>query len=118
MTDNDVSTTLFFLKAKSLSSECGSLDFNDVKVFLEPVDSDNINNLSGERPLGELNFYQPNDVTLLINLKVDVFNRLISLLMDNLDNLSLGFSIPDWTDKTCKILPIIQYKLFYQLENS
>lgn len=106
----------FLLLGSSFESELGSIAGNAFTVSLREVTNESLQTLAEERPVGSINFYDPNDVYITLNLNTRVFDKIIAACATRFSGLSLRISVPEWDDKTAKMLPLLSYQIRHEVE--
>ena len=106
----------FWLKGTACRSDFGTYSFESVRANLSSVDSNCLENLVGDYPLGLINYYEPEFVNINLPLKSQIYNNLLSLIASDIKLLNIRVAIPIWKVKEAKVLPILKYQLIYKKE--
>lgn len=108
----------FWLKGTACKSEFGTYSFESVRVNLSSVDSNCLENLVGDRPLGSINYYDSEFVNINLSIMPQIYSNLLSLIASDIELLNIRVAIPVWKVKEAKVLPILKYQLIYEKEAS
>lgn len=113
----EISNPNFSLLLGPSESEFGTIAFNRGVASVNRASNESLQNLEGDKPLGSINYYDPEYTGLTVNVNESLYDNLLSLLSD-LRCLSLRVSIPSLDDKDVKCLPILSYQLVYKQDSS
>ncbi|MBL4782647.1 MAG: hypothetical protein JKX92_10430 [Porticoccaceae bacterium] len=110
-----ISSPSFNLSVGPSESEYGTISFNNGAVSIYKISNEALQNLEGEKPLGSINYYDPEHSGITLNLNESLYQNLIGLL-SGLRGLSLRVSFPSLDNKEVKCLPLLSYQLIYKQE--
>ena len=115
--DYDVTEDMsFWLIGAACKSEFETYSFESVRINLISVDYHCLEYLQGERPLGLINYYDPENVQINLSLKPQIYNNLLSLIAGDISLLDIRIAIPVWKEKEAKVLPVLKYQVVYKQE--
>ena len=110
-----VSNPSFSLLLGPSESEHGNISFSNGVVSIHKISNDALQNLEGEKPLGAINYYDPEYTGISLNLNESLYNNLVCLL-SGVSGLTLRVSVPTIDNKEIKCLPLLSYQLIYKKE--
>lgn len=110
-----ISNPCFNLAVGRCQSEYGTISLSKGVVYVSNTSNEALQNLEGEKPLGSINYYDPDFCGISLNLNELLYQNLIGLL-SNFSRLSLRVSFPTLDDKEVKCLPLLSYQLVYKEE--
>jgi len=112
----DRSNPELYLGCDAGESEYGSISFDSASLCINSTTKENIEELSGERPLGGINFYDKKVANIHIEVEEEFLKKLLLFLARDVRNLEVRVSIPQYEDKESKYLPLLSYQLTYSKE--
>lgn len=110
-----ISSPVFNLLVGPSESEYGTISFNSGAVSICKISNEALQSLEGEKPLGSINYYDPEYSGITLNLNDSLYQNLIGLL-SSLSGLSLRISFPSLDNKKVKCLPLLSYQFIYKQE--
>jgi hypothetical protein len=110
----DITNTSVHLRSGPCTSEHGTFSFGSMALYINHIEEDQIQNLIGESPLGMINYYEESCPTVSLNLTTQLMSYLLPLVANDLNGLSIRVSIPIWSNKDVKCLPLMDYQVAYE----
>jgi hypothetical protein len=111
-----ISSPSFNIFSKSSESEYGTFSYQEATIFIEQADENELQNLIGEFPVGNINYYDSARTFITLKINDKIYNNLLVLLTSNIKFLSIKVAIPVWDDKEAKCLPLLKYQITYKEE--
>jgi hypothetical protein len=110
----DVSSFNFSLFTDAAESEYGTVKFEKSVINISEEVDDNLQQLKGRAPLGSINYYETEQAHINITLNTRLYNSILNLLNNCIDNLEVKVAIPVWENSEAKVLPLLKYQVSYQ----
>jgi hypothetical protein len=102
----------FIIVGQHCSSEYGTHNFKKTVLNVFVVEEELIQNLKGDYPLGSIQYYEEDCVSLNINITEKLLSHLLPFIANDLSGLKVRVSIPDLNFINC--LPLMDYQVFYE----
>ena len=110
----NISEMQFFILCGHCSSEYGTYSFQNTRLQITADNEETIQNLTGNYPLGSINYYADECPTINLNITEKLYNHIFPFIVRDLSGLRVRITIPDWADKEAKCLPLTDYQVFYE----
>ena len=114
----EISSPSFNVLANFSESEHGTYSFVKATINVELAQDNSLQNLEGEFPLGSINYYDQERTFITIRLSNKIYDKLMFLLVNNINNLCIKFALPVWDNPEVKCLPLLKYQITYKQDSS
>jgi len=114
----EISSPSFNVLASSSESEYGTYSFEKATINIELAQDTSLENLEGKFPLGSINYYDNERTFITIRLSNKIYDHLMLLLVNNINNLCIKLALPVWDNPETKCLPLLKYQIVYKQESS
>tara|TARA_Y100000780_G_C13694809_1_gene421103 strand:+ start:12273 stop:12740 length:468 start_codon:yes stop_codon:yes gene_type:complete len=107
----DISSPSFSLLSGPSNSEYEVFAYEKATISIERAEESSLQNLKGKSPLGSINFYDSEKTFITLRLSKEIYSNLLTLITNDIKNLSIKIAIPRWENTEEKCLPLVWRKL-------
>jgi len=105
------------LLSRYSESDSGTISYNNGVVEVSFINNDDLQSLKGEKPIGSINYYDPEYTGVSININKVIYEHIVNCLVSSGSGVTLKVAFPLLENSEIKCLPLMKYQIVCKREN-